>query len=140
VTGLRPGTSSRNFGDRTRYECRGRLRRVVTFSFQGSKSLNCGEGGALVTDDPRRYEATWAYHHIGRGLKAGDFAFTSIGPNYRLSELAAAVLCTQPEKFPAQARTRARNAEGGGLRAATGYGMPVYRTPVFANNSPTKSR
>ena len=44
------------------------------------------------------------------GLKAGDFAFTSIGQNYRLSELAAAVLCTQLEKFPGQARTRARNA------------------------------
>jgi len=158
-----------------------------TFSFQGSKSLNCGEGGALVTNDPRVYEAAWAYHHIGRGLKAGDFAFTSIGPNYRLSELAAAVLCTQLEKFPAQARTRARNAariargiadipgllplrrderitqrgyyfyvlrfleehwgvpreafvkafnaESGGLQAGTGYGMPVYRRPVFANNS-----
>ncbi len=157
-----------------------------TFSFQGSKSLTCGEGGALVTDDVRVYEAAWAYHHIGRGLKAGTYAFSSIGPNYRLGELAAAVLRTQLAKFPAQARTRARNAgriatgvadipgllpltpdaritqrgyyfyvlryledhwgvprdtfvkafhaESGGLRVGTGYGMPVYRTPVFANN------
>jgi dTDP-4-amino-4,6-dideoxygalactose transaminase len=81
-----------------------------TFSFQGSKSLTCGEGGALVTDELGIYEAAWAYHHIGRGLKGGNYAFTSIGPNYRLGELAAAVLCTQLEKFPAQARTRARNA------------------------------
>lgn len=157
-----------------------------TFSFQGSKSLTCGEGGAIVTDDPRVYEAAWAYHHIGRGLKAGDYAFTSIGPNYRLGELSAAVLCTQLGKFPAQARSRARNAariaqgivdipgllplrrderitqrgyyfyvlrfleehwgvtreafvkafnaESAGLRVGTGYGMPVYRTPVFAAN------
>ncbi len=157
-----------------------------TFSFQGSKSLTCGEGGALVTNDRGVYESAWAYHHIGRGLKAGTYAFTSIGPNYRLSELAAAVLCTQLQKFPAQSRTRARNAariargiedipgllplrrderitergyyfyvlryleahwgvprdifvkafhaESGGLHVGTGYGMPVYHTPVFANN------
>jgi dTDP-4-amino-4,6-dideoxygalactose transaminase len=35
-----------------------------TFSFQGSKSLTCGEGGAIVTNDPKVHEAAWAHHHI----------------------------------------------------------------------------
>ena len=81
-----------------------------TFSFQGSKSLNCGEGGAVVTDNKKLHEASWAYHHIGRGISALKYAHTSIGPNYRLSELSAAVLRTQLAKLPAQTRKRMKNA------------------------------
>ena len=95
-------------------EWRGRkvgcIGKVGTFSFQQSKSLTCGEGGAVVTDDPALHEAAYAYHHIGRVLGSGRYEHTSIGPNLRMTELQAALLRTQLRKLPAQNRRRERCA------------------------------
>ena len=77
-----------------------------TFSFQGSKSLTCGEGGAITTKREDVYEACWAYHHIGRGLSAEKYEHETVGPNLRLSELQGAVLRTQLEKLPGQVARR----------------------------------
>jgi len=79
---------------------------VGTFSFQGSKSLTCGEGGAIVTKRQDVYEACWAYHHIGRGLSAEKYEHETVGPNLRLCELQGAVLRTQLEKLPGQVERR----------------------------------
>jgi dTDP-4-amino-4,6-dideoxygalactose transaminase len=79
---------------------------VGTFSFQGSKTLTSGEGGAVVTRHRKVYEACWAYHHIGRGLSAEKYEHETVGPNLRLSELQGAVLRTQLEKLPAQVEQR----------------------------------
>lgn len=83
---------------------------VGTFSFQGSKSLTCGEGGAIVTDRQDVYEACWAYHHIGRGLSAEKYEHETVGPNLRLSELQGAILRTQLEKLQAQTEQRMATA------------------------------
>jgi len=83
---------------------------VGTFSFQGSKSLTCGEGGAIVTDRQDVYEACWAYHHIGRALSADKYQHETVGPNLRLSELQAAILRTQLEKLQDQTKRRMRTA------------------------------
>jgi len=89
---------------------------VGTFSFQGSKALTSGEGGAIVTKRKDVYEACWAYHHIGRGLSAEKYEHETVGPNLRLSELQGAILRTQLEKLPAQVEqrmaTEARIIEG----------------------------
>ena len=37
------------------------------FSFQASKNLNCGEGGALLSNDEELYEKCYAYHWNGGG-------------------------------------------------------------------------
>ncbi len=83
---------------------------VGTFSFQGSKSLTCGEGGAIVTDRQDVYEACWAYHHIGRALSAEKYGHETVGPNLRLSEVQAALLRTQLEKLPGQNERRMATA------------------------------
>ena len=83
---------------------------VGTFSFQGSKSLTCGEGGAIVTDRQDVYEACWAYHHIGRGLSAEKYEHETVGPNLRLSEVQGALLRTQLEKLPGQVEQRMSTA------------------------------
>ncbi|MCK4283570.1 MAG: DegT/DnrJ/EryC1/StrS family aminotransferase [Candidatus Brocadiae bacterium] len=83
---------------------------VGTFSFQGSKSLTCGEGGAIVTDRQDVYEACWAYHHIGRGLSAEKYEHETVGPNLRLSEVQGALLRTQLEKLPGQVEQRMATA------------------------------
>jgi len=83
---------------------------VGTFSFQGSKTLTCGEGGAIVTDREDVYEACWAYHHIGRGLDAEKYEHETVGPNLRLSEVQAALLRTQLEKLQGQVERRMATA------------------------------
>jgi 8-amino-3,8-dideoxy-alpha-D-manno-octulosonate transaminase len=72
------------------------------FSFDPVKTITCGEGGAVVTDDKNLYIASDAYadhghDHIGadRGLEGHPV----LGANYRISELNAAVGVAQLGKL-----------------------------------------
>jgi len=87
----------------------GAIGNIGTFSFQQSKSLTCGEGGAVVTDSEDLYNKAYAYHHIGRALGAARYEHTSVGPNYRITEFQGAILRTQLKKLPRQNETRAKN-------------------------------
>src|SRR5206468_2804938 len=40
------------------------------FSFQASKNLNSGEGGAIITNDEDFHDRCYAFHNNGSGLKA----------------------------------------------------------------------
>lgn len=72
------------------------------FSFDAVKTITCGEGGAVVTDDKQLYTIADAYadhghDHIGndRGLEAHMI----LGNNFRISELNAAVGLAQLKKL-----------------------------------------
>ena len=82
------------------------------FSFQASKNLNSGEGGALLTDDEALVETCYRFHNNsrGRGNNGDDFSYRNIGANLRLTEFQAALLTTQMTRLEAQARTRDANA------------------------------
>ena len=83
-----------------------------TFSFQQSKSLASGEGGAVVTRSREVFEKAYAYHHIGRALGAKwKYEHTSVGPNYRITSLQAALLLSQMRKLKKQTSTRMRAAD-----------------------------
>jgi len=79
------------------------------FSFQMSKSLAAGEGGAVTTDGKRVHEKAYAYHHIGRTLWAKKYEHTLVGPNYRITEFQAAILRTQLRKLTRQTQAKMRN-------------------------------
>ncbi|MFW6189565.1 MAG: DegT/DnrJ/EryC1/StrS family aminotransferase [Planctomycetota bacterium] len=81
-----------------------------TFSFQQSKSLTAGEGGAVVTDRREVHERAYAYHHIGRALNAETYEHTIVGPNYRLGEFQGAMLRCQLGRLQQQTETKMRNA------------------------------
>jgi len=83
---------------------------IGTFSFQQSKSLTCGEGGAVITDSEDLYNKAYAYHHIGRTLGSEKYAHTSVGPNYRMTEFQGAILRTQLRKLQTQTEMRMKNA------------------------------
>lgn len=94
------------------------------FSFQQSKQMSSGEGGAIVTNDAalaRRarlfVNKAWPY-----GEPDPDHLF--IAPNGRLTELQAAVLLAQLEKLPAFVRARVESAHAllDGLRAGLAGG------------------
>lgn len=76
------------------------------FSFQSSKNIAAGEGGAILTNDEAMYQRMWSYHNCGRTQGGAWYDHNFPGLNYRLSEFNAAVLLGQMERFPAQQRTR----------------------------------
>ncbi len=83
------------------------------FSFQASKNLNSGEGGAILFQDEALRERAYAFHNNGSGLKAigSNFSYVSRGANLRLTEFQGALLLAQMTRIEAQARTRTANAK-----------------------------
>ncbi|RPJ82696.1 MAG: DegT/DnrJ/EryC1/StrS family aminotransferase [Deltaproteobacteria bacterium] len=82
------------------------------FSFDPVKTITCGEGGAMVTDDRKIYVladqyADHGHDHIGkdRGLEGHPI----LGVNYRISELNAAVGVAQLRKLDWILNTQRRN-------------------------------
>jgi dTDP-4-amino-4,6-dideoxygalactose transaminase len=85
-------------------------------SFQASKLLTCGEGGAAFTDDPglarlleglrtdARVRTTRAFSCSADLAPLGGIS----GDNYAMSEISAALLLDQIEKFAAQCQRRAQ--------------------------------
>jgi len=82
------------------------------FSFQASKNLNSGEGGAVLASDENLRERCYAFHNNGSGLKPARAAFTysASGANLRMTEFQAALLVAQMTRIEAQAKTRTENA------------------------------
>jgi len=71
-------------------------------SFDYVKTITCGEGGAVITDDPRVYELIDAFTdhgHDHRGKDRGADEHEHIGANFRISELHAAVGLAQLRKL-----------------------------------------
>jgi 8-amino-3,8-dideoxy-alpha-D-manno-octulosonate transaminase len=90
----------------------GTFGRMGCFSFDPVKTITCGEGGAVVTDDPRCYELAHAFadhghDHIGTDRGAEDHPI--LGYNYRISELNAAVGLAQLRKLDGILATQRRN-------------------------------
>ncbi len=91
----------------------GTLGATGCFSFQASKNLNCGEGGAVLTNDPELAEKCYAFHNNcrGRGTAGYDFTYLgSRGANLRLTEFQGALLLAQMARLEAQSRVREQNA------------------------------
>jgi dTDP-4-amino-4,6-dideoxygalactose transaminase len=126
----------------------GTLGDISIFSFQATKILTCGEGGAAVTDDASLASRLTALRADSRRARAGEYSEVDLEPaglvhgsNYALSELHAAILCDQMTRLPAQSAARARGAamlaeyisdtplriigDGAGLRRGAFYGILV---------------
>ena len=74
------------------------------FSFGCGKLMEAGEGGMIVTDNQKLAVICDALRNRGRGKE-----FRQIGWNYRLSEILAAVLVAQLERYPYQLKKRNQN-------------------------------
>jgi 8-amino-3,8-dideoxy-alpha-D-manno-octulosonate transaminase len=84
----------------------GSMGTISTFSFQYNKSITCGEGGMVMTNDPLLYERAVRssdlglvrpYHMEVLGGETRVPAFS--GGNFRLTELQAAVALAQLRKL-----------------------------------------
>lgn len=86
----------------------GRTGTAGCFSFQASKNLNSGEGGAVISDDEEFIDRCHAFHNQGRNRRGPGYQMS--GSNLRLSEFQAAVLLAQMTRFEQQSNTRNANA------------------------------
>lgn len=88
----------------------GSFGRFGAFSFQASKNLNAGEGGALITSDAALVERAYAFHNNSSGRPRGEAAPRGVGANLRLTDFQAAILSSQLSRLEAQQATRDANA------------------------------
>jgi perosamine synthetase len=84
---------------------------VGVFSFYGNKVISSGEGGMVVTDDASFYKTMSAQR--GQGEQPGrKFWHTVAGWNFRMTNLQAAVLNTQLDRFDKIRQAKDTVAEG----------------------------
>ena len=79
------------------------------FSFQSSKLITSGEGGAVISNNLEYMELVQSYINAGRASLTDQYHHRIIGFNYRLGEFQAAVLGPQLDRLPQQAALREKN-------------------------------
>ena len=80
----------------------GSIGEMGIFSFNEYKTITCGDGGMLVTDDEALYRRCFAMHDQGhsplrKGVEVGQRPF--LGLNFRMTEVEGAVLVAQLRKL-----------------------------------------
>ena len=84
------------------------------FSFQNSKNLPIGEGGAIVSDDDQFMDRCYSYHNYGNpyGSVVGEVGAGTIiaGTKLRITEYQAAIGLAQMKRLEGQSRDRGENA------------------------------
>jgi dTDP-4-amino-4,6-dideoxygalactose transaminase len=106
----------------------GALADVGSWSFQGSKNLTAGEGGALTTNDDGLAERVRSLRNQGRTAGGAWYEHHVLGWNSRLTGMQAALLSTGLDRLPDQ--VRAREAAAGYLdERLTGMVTPQGRAP-----------
>lgn len=87
---------------------------IGTFSFNEYKTITCGDGGMIVTNDTELYERAFAVHdqgHAPHRLEAKYAPRPFLGLNFRTTELSSAVLLAQlPKSERIVAHLRANKA------------------------------
>jgi perosamine synthetase len=82
------------------------------FSFQNSKHLAAGEGGAIISNDDDMMDRCHAYHNCGRpygNMKAGQGIMYN-GMNFRMQQSQALILMSQMKRIEKDNDTRLSNA------------------------------
>ncbi len=114
----------------------GTLGALATQSFHDTKNFTCGEGGALLVNDPRFTERAEILREKGtnrsrffRG-QVDKYTWVDLGSSYILSDILGALLVSQLEQRDEIQARRARiwnryNAELAGWAAARGFRTPT---------------
>jgi dTDP-4-amino-4,6-dideoxygalactose transaminase len=92
----------------------GTLGDLGCFSFQNSKHLTSGEGGAVLGNDDDIMDRCHSFHNCGRpyGKMVSEFTgYPTRGSNKRMTEIQATILMSQIERIKADADLRLKNAQ-----------------------------
>jgi perosamine synthetase len=90
----------------------GTLGDLGCFSFQNSKNLPAGEGGAIIGNDEEIMDRCHSFHNCGRpyGTVKRTSSYPVRGSNRRMQEFQAVILMSQMERIQKDADTRLENA------------------------------
>jgi len=81
------------------------------FSFQNSKHLPCGEGGAVIGDNDEIMDRAYSYHNFGRPYRSVKGRGNVIlGTKHRMAEYQAAILIAQMKRLEEQTDRRNENS------------------------------
>lgn len=69
------------------------------FSFNGNKTVTCGGGGAIITDDAKLAKRAKHLSTQAKVPHSWEFVHDEIGYNYRMPNLNAALACAQLEQL-----------------------------------------
>lgn len=83
---------------------------MATFSFQSSKNIAAGEGGAIVTRDPELGARLRSYVNVGRVPGGGWYEHRNFGLNLRMTEVQGAILLAQLSRHTEQQARRQAGA------------------------------
>ena len=81
-----------------------------TFSFQASKNLTAGEGGAVVGDSDELMDRVWSVRNVGRVREGAWYQHEILGGNARMDAWQAAILLAQMTRVEEQLARREGNA------------------------------
>jgi perosamine synthetase len=90
----------------------GTLGDLGCFSFQNSKHIPAGDGGAITGNDQKLLDRCWSYRNCGRahGTHKGSGSF-SRGTNFRMTHYQAALLRQEIDKLVTDTQRRQENGD-----------------------------
>ena len=88
----------------------GALGDLGCFSFQSSKNVTAGEGGAILTNSEELFHSCFSYQNCGRKIEGEWYEHIRFGLNERMSEFQAAILIAQLQRLDEQMSKREENA------------------------------
>lgn len=109
--------AAESLGSKINNKMTGRFGDLAIFSFAGNKVLTTGEGGCIVTNSKRFFEKLKLIRSHGRLERQNYFSsitrpeYVTIGYNWRMSSMTAALAISQLEKLEKLIQLRRRNAE-----------------------------
>ncbi len=89
----------------------GQLTEIGCFSLNQHKHITCGDGGMMVTDDDALAVRAKLFADKGWAREQSIRDYLFLAPNYRVTELQAAVALAQLQKLASVVRDRRRIAE-----------------------------
>ena len=91
----------------------GSLGDLGCFSFQNSKHIPSGEGGAVTGNSDELLDRCHAFHNVGRatGSFKGAKPYFTRGSNYRMQQFQAVILMQQFDKLVRETARRCENAD-----------------------------
>jgi perosamine synthetase len=89
----------------------GGLGDIGCFSFYANKIITCGEGGMVVTNDPKIAETAKSLRDLSFPKGARVYVHSQVGYNYRMTNMQAAIGLAQLERIDEFVEMRRKNAK-----------------------------
>jgi perosamine synthetase len=89
----------------------GGLGDIGCFSFYANKIITCGEGGMVVTNDPKIAETARSLRDLSFPKGARIYVHSRVGYNYRMTNMQAAIGLAQLERIAEFVEMRRKNAK-----------------------------